>query len=134
MAVPVNPTTVTVSLSSTSGGAALPVDETVTGAAVLFAPATLDASGNPVAPPASAFVVNAPVSAADFGRAVNGQISFPLSDLAVNLADGLWAAVATETATLGTLTATSAFSATPAFFTVAPVAPATPDAPTITIA
>lgn len=137
MTVPVNPTTVTLTLSKNAvGGVPLPSGEVITGATLYFAPATLNGAGDPAQPSDSAFVIKAAVTQADFAKAdpVTGQFSFPLSDLTVNLANGLWAARATETATLNGQAVESAMSPGFAFFTVAPVVPAAPDAPAIAVA
>ena len=130
MTLPVNPKTVTVTLSRTNvdpnGGAPIPfvAGESVTGIDVQFAPVSLDANGAPMPPADSAYTIKASVPAADVAKQdANGVVTFPLSDLAAVLAAGNYALRATETESPeGTTSAPSA----PAFFNLAPLVPVPP--------
>lgn len=131
MTLPLNPTTISIALvKSNTDGTAFAADETFTGATVAFAPASLDAAGNPVAPAAAAYTLTYAVPATDFAKLdpATNLLTFPLADLKATLANGTWAVVANDTATPN---GTSAFSATPAFFTIAPLA--VPVAPTVAV-
>ena len=130
MTLPVNPKTITIALVKTNtDNTAFQAGESFTGATVAFAPASLDASGNPVAPAAAAYTLTYAVPATDFAKLdpATNLLSFPLADLKATLANGTWAIVANDTASPN---GTSAFSA-PAFFTIAPLA--VPVAPTVAV-